>query len=82
MTPIKTLDRTDVKYEFVLPSTPQGLIDMNGVLLYVKGRLVRVLENNETTPLAAKEKCNMVNNTLHSLFKTITLQIGKNQVSV
>ncbi len=39
VTPIKTLDHTDVKYDFTLPCTAHCLIDMNGILLYVRGRV-------------------------------------------
>ncbi len=78
--PIKVLDKSDTKYEFDLPIYDLSLLDLRNTMLYVRGKLVGIEPNGDARTLADGEKCNIINNGLHSLFDSVSVTVGQNQV--
>ncbi len=82
VTPTKSLERCDESYEIEIPAYHQSFIDLRGISLYVRGRLIRLdKEEEKVHTLVADERVFLINNTLHSLFESVTVQIGGNQVN-
>ena len=83
VTPNKPLEKTDTRYDFVLPSDTRNVLNLAGILLHVQGR-VRV--KNAVTELyediGPLEECSLASNTLYSLFSSVTVTIGVNQVCI
>ena len=76
--PMRPPSGDDVEYTFELPNTGADYIDMKNIELYVRGKLTRA----DGTALVDDEKVVLVNNSLHSLFETVTVLIGHNQQEI
>ncbi len=88
--PNKTVSASDTQYVFEIPDYGDSLIDLQGILLKVGGRMKRLRANGEYGGLTVrtkgtkeiKENPITVCNTLYSLFSDIKVTMGPNQVNM
>ncbi len=64
----------------MFPTIEQGLIDAQGILLHVKGRITRLQEGGHYGSVEENDASILVNNTMHSLFGSVDVVLGKNEV--
>lgn len=77
----KSVDRLDKCYIFEFPVLHGNLIDLAGVLLSIKGKLLRVKAGGGYENMPKLEQAMCVNNSAHSLFESVTVNMGMNQES-
>ena len=69
---------TDCEIVFDIPSTGGAYLDLRNTELYLKGRLKRA----DNTDLGQEEKVELTNNSLYSLFDSVTIYVGQNQTEI
>ena len=77
--PIKNLDSSDQSYEFELPVLDSSLIDLQGILIYVRGRVRKQNAEGAWEALVKDEQAVVSNNSLHTLFDSVSVTMGANQ---
>ena len=68
----------DEQYEFIIPKVERSLIDVRGILMHIKGRLMKKVGANYVE-LPPDEKVVLLTNTPHALFENISSVLGANQ---
>ena len=76
--PAKVPTKMDSFYDFDLGSLGEKYLVLSSLMLYVRGRMVR----EDGTAIAKGEKICLVNNAISSLFKSVTLVLGRNQLEM
>lgn len=79
--PIKPISPDDTSYEFELPVLGSNLIDLKNILLSLEGQVKKRNDTGDYVKLPDREMCTLVSNTLHTLFSSVTVVIGNNQVN-
>ena len=77
----KQIDSLDTCYIFDFPKFQSNVIDLRGVLIYIRGRLMRKKVDGGYEKMVAKEQAMLVNNSAHSLIESVTVHLGNNQES-
>ena len=77
--PTKPISTLDTLYQFEFPKFENSVLDLKNTLLSVRGRLVKVLEDRTAEILVAGTRVLLVNNSLYSLFDSVTVHLGVNQ---
>ncbi len=75
--PTKAYNNTDTEFTFTLPTT-DGYVDLKNINLYVKGRLTR----KDKSLLQAEDPVSLANNFMHSLWRSVTLHVGRGQLEI
>ena len=76
--PTRSPGDNDTQYVIELPNTGADYVDLKNIELYVKGTLKRA----DGTACVDREAVALTNNSLHSLFESVTVLIGHNQQEV
>jgi len=69
---------TDQQYTFEIPHLTGDYVDLKNIELYIRWNLTRA----DGTLLEKDEKVVLVNNTIHSLFESAVVMIGRNQCEI
>ena len=78
--PIKPIDANDKIFTFEIPRMESSLIDLRATQLYVRGRILKVdAASGATSPVTGGVKVLLINNSLHSLWESVTVHMGTNQ---
>lgn len=81
--PTKPLDVSDTQYTFEFPVFGNSVIDLKGTLLYVCGKVKKKGADGSYADITVEtELFNIACNTLHSLFESVSVTIGNNQVNL
>ena len=76
--PTKPLSATDSEIKFELPDTLNSYIDLKNVKVYIRGCLTR----KNGTQIIQDELVSIADNFVHSLFDSVILYLGKNQLEI
>jgi hypothetical protein len=76
--PLKLPSKTDNEFVFDLPQTGASFIDLQNIELYVRGTLTRL----DGTDLVKDEKVLVSNDFLSTLFDSVSVYIGHNQMEI
>jgi hypothetical protein len=77
--PSRALNRHDKQYEFEIPILDENaFVDLKNIKLYLRGQM----EHHDGTKTTKEEKISMVNSMQSSLFSTIRLFVGNNQMEI
>ena len=76
--PTKPLSRTNNEIHFLLPDTLNSYIDLKNIKFYIRGSFTR--KNGDK--LEESEAVSIADNFSHSLFDSVTLLLGKNQIEI
>ena len=75
--PLRAVSPLDEQFDFDLPTT-NGYVDLKNMQLYIRGRLTK----RDGTHLTGEDKVSVTNNLLHSLFQSVTVYVGHNQLEL
>lgn len=76
--PVRPPAQTDNEFIFELPNTGSSYIDLKNTELYVRG----CLKGRSGQDIQADEKVVVSNNFIHTLFESVTINIGHNQTEI
>ena len=79
ISPTKLISPDDRTYEFEIPELDRSLYDLKNILLLVRGKVQKKLVSGAITTVPSSEAAILGTNSLHTLFSSVSVSIGRNQ---